>query len=130
MYKPSIPDLILRITAIILVLGVMAIYSRAAESAPLSCRDAVKSLGAEWDAIGYPEASKPMEAVVLGRNGHENSGSDIRYMRTEIRHAVEDCDVGRNDAALRRVEAVQSLLDRKSIAPQNLTAQSPAHAAP
>ena len=130
MYKPSIPDLILRITAIILVLGVMAIYSRAAESAPLSCRDAVKSLGAEWDAIAYPEPSKPMEAIVHGRNGHQSSGSDILYMRTEIRHAVEDCDVGRNDAALRRVEAVQALLDRGPVQAETLTAQSPAHAAP
>jgi hypothetical protein len=72
----------------------------------------VQALTSEWNATGYPEPEKPMQALVIGRLSHENSGSEVNYMRTQIRRAVADCNGGHDVEALHRVAAVRALLDR------------------
>jgi hypothetical protein len=49
---------------------------------------------AEWNAIAFPTPSKPNQAHVRGRNGHDASGGQVAYMQTEIRLANVDCDKG------------------------------------
>lgn len=96
--------------ALTLGLGMPASAAAQAAGAP-SCRPAVQALTSEWDAIGYPEPSKPMQAHVVGRLGHENSGGEVNYMRVQLREAVQDCDLGRDEPALHRVAAIRALLD-------------------
>ncbi|HVJ52556.1 MAG TPA: hypothetical protein VM689_08850 [Aliidongia sp.] len=111
----SFASLALRAGTLLIVLNLAVPASAAQRSEALpSCHAAVKSLTSEWDAVAFPEPSKPMQAHVFGHLGHENSGSEVDFMRTQIRLAVEDCDVGREEAAQHRVATVRSILDPQS----------------
>lgn len=74
------------------------------------CSGALRSLDDGWHAAAYPDPSKPAQQRVLGKDGHENTGGQVLFMKTQIRLASIDCQEGRNDEALARVATVRRLL--------------------
>jgi hypothetical protein len=112
----SVPMLISRASIFAIIVFSPVVPASLAQQAPspASCHEAIRSLSADWDAIGYPEPTKPLQARVLGGQGHVNTGIEVEYMRTQIRNAARDCSTGNDAMALRRVATVRARLDHES----------------
>jgi len=75
------------------------------------CSEALQSLNNQWGAIAYPDPSKPAQSHVVGKDGHENTGGEVLFMKSQIRLANVDCNEGRIDDALAHVDNVRRLLN-------------------
>lgn len=75
-----------------------------------ACAGPLNALADEWNTIGFSQPAKPAQAFVSGRYGYRTSGTEYGYMVSQIRAASRDCQAGRDEAALARVEQVQRLL--------------------
>ena len=75
------------------------------------CHEVLWELVEQWNAIGYPEPAKPGQMRVIGHSGHENSGPEVSYMRTQIRLALRDCENGKEESVRRLVKVVYELLN-------------------
>src|SRR4051812_5132506 len=78
------------------------------------CRLALQALMRDWNAIAFPTPSKPAQAHVRGRYGHDVTGGQFTYMQDQIRFASADCDKGNEDAVRKRIAIVRDLLGPES----------------
>jgi len=85
-----------------------------ASAADASCHTALDSVFKEWNAVDYPLPMKPAQAYVIGRDGHQSSGPQVTYMRSQLRLASEECEGGNNASALQRIATVHRLLNNQS----------------
>jgi hypothetical protein len=97
-------------TAMLSLLGATLSIEPVAAAGP-SCQGALNALMDKWHAIDYPMPQKPSQARVFGKDGHEATGGQVNYMRTQIYIATQDCKAGNDASALQRVTIVQNLLD-------------------
>jgi hypothetical protein len=97
-------------TAMLSLLGATLAIEPVAAAGP-SCEAALKALMDKWHAIDYPVPQKPSQARVFGKDGHEATGGQVNYMRTQIYIATQDCKAGNDASALQRANIVQNLLD-------------------
>ena len=81
-----------------------------AAAADASCHAALDSVVGEWNAASYPMPMKPTQAYVTGRDGHQSTGAQVTYMRTQLRLAAQECDGGNGTSALERIANVHRLL--------------------
>ena len=102
----------MRRLSLVIIAGLIIGQAAHAQSAAAggACRADLPALAAEWNALGYPEPAKPAQFRVIGADDHGASGSDIAFMRGQIRAAVRDCDKGDEAAATRRIAAVRQFL--------------------
>ena len=71
---------------------------------------ALEALGQQWDSMGFTAPEKPLQAVVYGRGGHSITGAAYQQFQTGMRFAAQECSSGMEDAALRRIQSLQSTL--------------------
>ena len=91
----------------VVLLALLPFASNGAAAA--ACREELQRLAADWRAISLPDTLKP-SVLVRGRDGRTYSGGQINYMKTEIRLAHADCEAGRDQEALARIDIVRRVL--------------------
>ncbi|MDR3537504.1 MAG: hypothetical protein P4L71_13485 [Acetobacteraceae bacterium] len=89
---------------------VVAAGSSWAATATHPCRADLDRLAADWQAISFPELTKPEQAHTYGAGGHDHTGGQISYMKQQIRLAYADCAAGREQAVRDRIAVVRSAL--------------------
>jgi hypothetical protein len=93
----------------------LAIGSHAASAETLpqgsSCAATLNQITAQWDAIGFATPTKPSQAQVIARDGHVASGPEVTWLAGQLRHAAQDCSLGRDADGLRRLNLVQDRLN-------------------
>lgn len=75
-----------------------------------TCASALADLDAQWQAMGFHAPEKPSQAQIVGAGGQVISGVDYRHMVSEMRFAANDCEAGRDMAALQRIDGVKAAL--------------------
>lgn len=93
---------------------VLAGQALPASAADASCQPALDSVVSEWQAAAYPMPQKPAQAYVIGRDGHQSTGAQVTYMRTQLRLATQECNGGNSASALQRIATIHRLLNNQS----------------
>ena len=88
-------------------------HAASAEALPAgsSCEATLKHVTAQWDAIGFATPTKPSQAQVVARDGHVASGPEVTWLGGQLRHAAQDCALGRDADGLQRLDVVQDRLN-------------------
>lgn len=81
-----------------------------AATATHNCRPDLDRLSADWQAISFPDLTKPAQAHTYGTGGHDHTGGQISYMKEQIRMAYIDCAAGREQAVRERIALVRATL--------------------
>jgi hypothetical protein len=82
---------------------------------PPSCADALNSLMATWNSIGFAEPGKPAQMIVAGSRGYTTTGGQFNFMRTQIRAAARDCAYGRDPDAMQHINTVRRILEHNRV---------------
>lgn len=77
-----------------------------------SCSSRLSALSAEWEAISFHPPSKPSQARVVGRNGHEISGGQYVFIQNRIRVATQACRAGDATLAEQEIGSARNVLAR------------------
>jgi hypothetical protein len=97
--------------ALPLTLAISHQHARAqAMPAGPACAAALRSLTAEWNAIGFHTPDKPGQLIVSSQHGYTMTGGQYRFLVGQIQAGARDCEAGREAASLDHINAVRSVL--------------------
>ncbi len=91
-------------------LAILAAGPSFAATASHTCRPDLERLSSDWQAISFPDLTKPAQAHTYGARGHDHTGGQISYMKAQIRLAYADCNAGREQAVSEQIAKVRSVL--------------------
>jgi hypothetical protein len=80
------------------------------------CQTQLDALTRQWDETGLLPPSKPGQAVVTGRQGHQHTGPEVEYMRQQINRAAHLCSEGKEHEAMLHMDVVRAFLKLPEIA--------------
>ena len=92
-----------------IVLFIMLGALRSPASANEMCANQLTRLVNDWQAIAVP-GPHPTEAANSASSGHPHSASEVWYMRSQIRLALQLCNENKEHEAMLRMDVVRAWL--------------------
>jgi hypothetical protein len=92
---------------------IVVLSSSAWAAASDVCGVRLTAVSQDWDAAGFAAPVKPVQAVVHGNHGASMSGSEVTYLRSQLRFAVANCAHGHADDAAVNLDRISAALGSK-----------------
>lgn len=95
---------------------VLIVFASAPALAQGTCQQQLDQLSQQWNAIGLPPPSKPGQALVTGKYGHQHTGGEVTFMRNQLQSAGHLCSSGQEHEAMLRMDLVRAYLNLPEVA--------------